>query len=101
MRHRPFDSFAKPRMRMRICLLETFPVKHRVETMGVAVVYSKSAKGIAQSSPRARLRSTELLLLCAVLGLNYPKVYENELFHPKSDRGKTSERLGGTHHFYG
>ena len=41
---RPFDSFAKPRMRICVFDLETFRVKHRVETMGVAGIYWKSAK---------------------------------------------------------
>ena len=66
--NRPFDSFAKPRM--RISLLGTFRVKHRVETMGVAGVYGllEKRKGLRAKRPRARLRNTELLLLCAVLG---------------------------------
>ena len=66
--HRPFDSFAKPRM--RICLLGDFssktPSKNCVETMGVAGVYSKAQRPPrkASASEAPELRTAPSFALC-------------------------------------
>ena len=66
--NRPFDSFVKPRM--RICLLDTFCVKHRVETMGVAGVYSKSTKVPRKASASEAPEHRTASLRCVGLKLS-------------------------------
>ena len=93
--NRPCDGFAKPRM--HICLLETFRVGHRVETMGVAVVYSKRAKVSRKpSASEAPEHRTAPSLRCVGLKLSKGLLIQRRTRDPMYSMTRSSNPIRST-----